>query len=109
MLLMLEDDEVRIRGFTATLHVIDPAIRLVIWRNARKMIREVESYLPSTRLISLDHDLEPQEGDDEDPGDGMVVAKFLAVRPQTCPVIIHSSNVQRSTWMAGEFELGGWW
>ena len=108
MLLMLEDDEVRIRGFTATLHVIDPAIRLVIWRNARKMIREFESYLPSARLISLDHDLEPQEGDDEDPGDGMVVAKFLAVRPQTCPVIIHSSNVQRSTWMAGEFELGGW-
>jgi hypothetical protein len=46
MLLMLEDDEDRIRGFTATLNVIDPAMRLVIWRNARKMVREVEPYQP---------------------------------------------------------------
>lgn len=27
---------------------------------------------------------------------------------QPCPVVIHSSNVARSDWMAGEFELGGW-
>lgn len=67
-------------------------------------MREVEPYLSSVRLISLDHDL---EGDD-DPGDGLIIAKFLAARAPVCPVIIHSSNVQRSTWMMGEFELGGW-
>jgi hypothetical protein len=108
MLLMLEDDADRIRRFTATLQDIDPALRLVMWHNAWKMIRELDTFLPSARLISLDHDLAPEEGSEEDPGDGMVVAKFLAARPQTCPVIIHSSNVERSTWMADEFELAGW-
>jgi len=108
ILLMLEDDQDRIRRFKATLKAIDPAIGLMVWRNAWKMIREVEAFLPSARLISLDHDLEPEVGDTNDPGDGIHVAKFLADRPPTCPVIIHSSNVRRSTWMAGEFELGGW-
>jgi hypothetical protein len=108
MLLMLEDNQERINRFMATLQAIDPTLRLVVWRNAWKMIREVEAFLPSARLISLDHDLEPVEGDEDDPGDGIDVAKFLADRPATCPVIIHSSNVQRSTWMAGEFELAGW-
>ena len=72
------------------------------------MIREVEPLLPSARLISLDHDLEPAEGETEDPGDGIDVARFLAARPPVCPVIVHSSNGTRSDWMIGEFELGGW-
>ena len=42
--------------------------------------REVETYLPSARLISLDHDLEPQPGEPPDLGDGMVVARALASR-----------------------------
>ena len=108
MLLMLEDDPDRIRRFTATLRSVDPTLRLVVWRNARKMIAELDGYLPSARLISLDHDLEPDEGQEDDPGDGVMVARFLVERPQTCPVIIHSSNTQRSRWMAGEFELNGW-
>jgi hypothetical protein len=36
------------------------------------------------------------------------VTKFLAARAPACPVIIHTSNRERSTWMLGEFELGGW-
>ncbi len=108
MLLMLEDDSERIERFTAVLTVIAPSLPLVIWRSARKMLREVEPFLPSARLISLDHDLEPQEGDEEDPGDGIDVARFLAVRTPLCPVIVHSSNGTRSDWMMGEFELGGW-
>jgi len=71
------------------------------------MIRELECYLPEARLISLDHDLEPS-GEEEDPGDGLEVAKFLAQRPPCCPVIIHSSNTLRSLAMSGEFELAGW-
>lgn len=108
MLLMLEDDPDRIERFTAALRAIDPSLRLVIWRSAKKMVREIEPYLPSARLISLDHDLEPQEGDVEDPGDGIEVARFLAERPPPCPVIVHSSNGTRAEWMIGEFELGGW-
>jgi len=108
MLLMLEDDPDRIERFTAALRAIDPSLRLVIWRSAKKMVREIEPYLPSARLISLDHDLEPQEGDVEDPGDGIEVARFLAERPPACPVIVHSSNGTRAEWMIGEFELGGW-
>lgn len=108
MLLMLEDDGERIERFTAVLAVIAPSLPLVIWRSAKKMLREVEPFLPSARLISLDHDLEPQEGDEEDPGDGIDVARFLASRRPLCPVIVHSSNGTRSDWMMGEFELGGW-
>jgi hypothetical protein len=108
MLLMLEDDGERIERFTETLKAIDPTLPLVIWRSAKKMIRGLETFLPSARLISLDHDLEPQPGDDEDPGDGIEVARFLAERTPVCPVIVHSSNGMRSDWMIGEFELGGW-
>lgn len=72
------------------------------------MIREVEAFLPSARLISLDHDLEPWGGDSEDPGEGIDVARFLAGRAPVCPVIVHSSNGTRSDWMIGELDLGGW-
>jgi hypothetical protein len=108
MVLMLEDDSERIERFTTVLQAIAPSLRLTICRNARRMIREVDPLLPSARLISLDHDLEPQEEDAEDPGDGIDVARYLAVRKPLCPVIIHSSNRSRSDWMMGEFELGGW-
>jgi hypothetical protein len=108
MLLMLEDDRERIERFTAALKAVDPLMPLVIWRSAKTMIREVEPFLPSARLMSLDHDLEPWEGDVGDPGDGIEAAKFLAERPPVCPVIIHTSNGPRSDWMIGEFELGEW-
>jgi hypothetical protein len=32
----------------------------------------------------------------------------LAALPPCCPVIVHTSNGERATWMAGEFDLGGW-
>jgi hypothetical protein len=105
---MLEDDNERIERFRAALKSLDPEMPLIVWRNARKMIVEVERYLPTARLISLDHDLERIEGQTEDPGDGIDVARFLAELTPVCPVIVHSSNGLRSDWMVGEFELGGW-
>jgi hypothetical protein len=108
MLLLLEDDSERIERFTESVRVIDPSLRLVIWRSARTMVDEVERFLPFARLISLDHDLEPADGESEDPGDGIDVARFLAARTPVCPVIIHSSNGTRADWMVGEFELGKW-
>ncbi len=107
MLLLLEDNAERVRRFTVALRAIDPALPLLVWRDARAMIREVGPHLPAARVISLDHDLEAPPGD-PDPGDGLEVAKFLVSQPVVLPVIIHSSNGERSTWMAGEFELAGW-
>jgi len=110
MILLLEDDADRLTRFRTVVPRIDACLELQHWSDARAMIREIERYLPQARLVSLDHDLEPgEESAGTDPGDGLEVAKFLAALPPACPVIIHSSNSQRSLWMAGEFELGGWY
>ncbi len=107
LLLMLEDDEDRLIRFRRTLRLMDLGLELRVWADANVMMREVISYLPLARLISLDHDLEPQEGRG-DPGDGLMVAKFLVAQPIRCEVIIHSSNTERAIWMSGEFQLAGW-
>ena len=107
MLLMLEDDGARLERFTAVLRTVAPELPLRIWRDAHAMIREAGPLLPSTVLISLDHDLEPEPGG-PDPGDGYLVAQWLVSQPIIRPVIVHSSNRERSTWMAGAFDLEGW-
>ena len=88
MLLMLEDDGERLERFAAVLRALAPD-------------------LPFRVLISLDHDLESKPGH-TDPGDGYMVAQWLTSQPVVRPVIVHSSNGERSLWMAGEFDLGGW-
>jgi hypothetical protein len=98
----------RVRRFTEALRRIEPAVELRIWRDAWQMIRDVEAVLPAARLLSLDHDLDPEPGATQDPGTGWEVAKFLAALPPVCPVVIHTSNGERAAWMCGEFELGGW-
>jgi hypothetical protein len=107
MILMLEDNVERFARFRATLRLIAPGLTLHVWRDAHSMIREAGAYLASTKLISLDHDLEEVPGA-PDPGDGVMVAKWLVEQPMQLPVIIHSSNGERSRWMEGEFELAGW-
>ena len=107
MILMLEDDPRRIRRFRRTLRKIDAEMRLQIWRDAHRMIDEVIAHLSEARLISLDHDLEPIENE-EDPGEGRMVSQFLVQQPIKRPVIVHSSNRERSDWMMGDFELEGW-
>jgi hypothetical protein len=47
------------------------------------MIREVERFLPAERLVSLDDDLEPSEGEREDLGNGIDVAGMW---PDLCGV-----------------------
>jgi CheY-like chemotaxis protein len=108
MLLMLEDNAERIERFTTMLRLVDPALEMRVWRNAWTMLREVEPLRPAARLLCLDHDLDPEEGSSEDPGTGWEVTQRLASLPPACPVIIHTSNGERGTWMEGEFDLGGW-
>jgi hypothetical protein len=107
VLLLLEDNADRLARFAAVLQIIAPELPLRAWRDAHAMIREAGPLLSSTRLISLDHDLEPEPGE-PDPGDGYIVAKWLVSQPIVRPVIVHSSNSERSAWMAGEFELARW-
>jgi hypothetical protein len=107
MLLLLEDDTERLERFAAVLRTLDPMCPLQVWRDAHAMIREAGPLLPAAALISLDHDLEPGPGA-ADPGDGYLVARWLVSQPTVRPVIVHSSNGERSSWMAGEFDLAGW-
>jgi hypothetical protein len=108
VILLLEDDTDRVLRFTRALRAIDRSLAMRVWRSAWDMSREVDAYLANARLISLDHDLDPPPGETSDPGDGLAAVRALVRFPQTCPVIIHSSNRTRSEWMAGEFELAGW-
>jgi hypothetical protein len=107
VLLLLEDNAERLERFAAVLRTIEPGLPVRVWRDARVMIREAGPLLGSSRLISLDHDLEPEPGE-PDLGDGYLVVKWLVSQPTVRPVIIHSSNSERSAWMAGEFDLAGW-
>jgi hypothetical protein len=70
------------------------------------MIAECREHLRTCSLICLDHDLEP-DVDGVDPGDGMDVARVLAPLRPACPILIHSSNGDRSLLMRGAFELEG--
>ncbi len=107
MILMLEDNDERLERFTSVLHKLCPSIPFVYWKDAHSMMREAGPMLASTVLLSLDHDLEP-EPNAKDPGEGYMVVKWLTSQPIVRPVIIHSSNGTRSTWMAGEFDLARW-
>ncbi len=93
---MLEDNSERLERFAAVLQVIDSTLPFRVWRNAHAMMRDAGPLLSSAALISLDHDLEP-EPEASDPGDGYMVAKWLTSQPVVPPIIIHSSNAERSS------------
>jgi len=103
---MLEDNRDRIAAFQATLTDLSDC-ELVVWRNAPDMIAECPAQLVSASLISLDHDLVPDRGE-PDPGDGLQVAKALAKHSPTCPIILHTTNINRVYSMIRELTDGGW-
>ena len=107
MLLMLEDEAERLDRFKAVLHHLDPEMPLRVWRDAHAMIQESGPLLPYAKLLSLDHDLLAEPGE-PDLGDGYQVTQWLVTQPVVRPVIIHTSNGERATWMQGAFDLAGW-
>jgi hypothetical protein len=107
MVLMLEDDAERLARFAKVLNGLVPDMPFRAWRSAHQMIREAPPLLQSAVLISLDHDLEAEPGE-SDLGDGYLVAQWLTNQPVVKPVIIHTSNGERGSWMAGAFELARW-
>lgn len=108
MLLMLEDDADRLARFRSVIAQLEPAVDWRHWRTATSMIAELPALLPHARLIALDHDLEPLPGDTADPGTGYDVIQAITACPPTCPILIHTSNAIRATWMQGACELAGW-
>jgi ADP-ribosylglycohydrolase len=72
------------------------------------MIAESERFFPTAALISLDHDLNPLPGATVDPGTGVDVAQFLGDFMPVCPVVVHSSNMDRVYSMHNELRFAGW-
>lgn len=107
MLLMLEDDPERLERFSAVLRDIAPAVPIRSWRNAFTMTKEAGLLLPSATVISLDHDLEPDDSG-VDPGEGYQLIQWLVAQPIMRQVVIHTSNSPRAQWMAGACDLAGW-
>jgi hypothetical protein len=107
MILILEDDDDRVRRLIATAHAIAPGVPVRVWRSAHAMIEDLQGTLEHARLISLDHDLN-RSANEPGPGCGYDVAGLMAELIPCCPVIIHTSNGERGTWMEWELSRGGW-
>ena len=108
-IVILEDNEERIDRFVGALRSIGVSSdRSRVWRNARAMIRAIDDWLPRAAVISLDHDLEPPPNSTEDWGDGLEIASHLACMAPAAPLIIHSSNAERSVSMRELLERAGW-
>ncbi len=107
--LILEDDEDRLRAFRSAMGSLGPAFSLHHWCNAPAMIADCPLWLPQASLISLDHDLNRVVNDGLDPGTGLDVAVFLARHKPVFPVILHTGNLGGQRWMLRELHAAGWW
>ncbi|HAB16257.1 MAG TPA: ADP-ribosylglycohydrolase family protein [Verrucomicrobiota bacterium] len=107
-ILILEDNEERIAAFRETVLSLRTDFHIRVWRDAPRFVAEAEDFFGRAALISLDHDLNPQPGVSTDPGTGMDAANFLADYLPVCPIIIHSSNTDRSWSMHNELRFAGW-
>jgi ADP-ribosylglycohydrolase len=107
-ILILEDNDERIAGFQKAVAELNGRFELKIWRDAPSMIAECAVFFPNAALICLDHDLNPQPGATTDPGTGLDVTKYLCDFMPVCPVLIHSSNVDRVYSMHNELRFAGW-
>ncbi len=107
IILMLEDDEDRARGFQSAVASMGRDFRLRTWRDAPTMIAEVPACFPGACLISLNHDLDPLP-EHADPGTGLDVAEFLSLHAPMCPVVLHTSNFDGRMTMHNRLRAGGW-
>jgi FixJ family two-component response regulator len=106
-ILILEDDEDRIRGFKSAVASLGPEVGVRFWRDAPTMMAESPACFPKACLVSLDHDLAAMPGE-ADPGTGLDVAEFLSLHPPRCPVILHTSNSDGRLSMHNRLRAAGW-
>ncbi len=108
LLLVLDDDRTRLRGFDAIARRLGSEWAIRTWRDAPSMAAEIDALLGEAQLISLDHDLYRDSLSDPDPGTGRVIADLLAKREPACPVIVHSTNTEAAWGMYNELRSGNW-
>ena len=108
LLLVLDDDRERLRGFEEITLRLGGEWRMKSWRTAPSMLAEIDTHYAGAKLISLDHDLYKDAESDADPGSGRVVADFLAKRTPACPVIVHSTNTDAAWGMHNQLTSAGW-
>lgn len=108
-ILILEDNERRIEGFRAAVAAMPTRCSLQIWNDAPSMLQELDAWLGSAHLMSLDHDLAPRaDRPVENPGCGMDVVAHLVKRPPACPVLVHTGNETKRFKMHRELQYAGW-
>lgn len=108
LLLILDDDRIRLRGFDQVVSRLGDYWRIRAWRDAPTMLAEIESLLDRAQLISLDHDLYKDSPSDPDPGTGRMIADYLSKRDPVCPVVVHSSNTNAAWGMSNQLVSAGW-
>lgn len=94
-IVILEDDERRRLAMQDCLRDRFHQYEAVFFDDAKEMLTYLRVNLRCALIISLDHDLvskSQQNGKSLDAGTGREVADYLATRPPTCPIIIHSTN-----------------
>ena len=107
IILILEDDEERVRGFERAVASLGQDFGVRVWRDAPTMIGASRACLSQACLISLDHDLQARGGE-PGPGTGLDVAEFLGLHAPVCPVILHTSNFDGRMSMHNKLRAGGW-
>jgi hypothetical protein len=106
--LILEDKPERQAEFERIATTLGEQFQVLIWDDANRMRKECERFLPRAALISLEQDLDAKPGVASDPGSGLDVAKFLAEKAPVCPVIVHTSNTDRSFSILNELRFADW-
>jgi len=107
-ILILEDNPARVALLQHAISQLGPEFAVKAWNNVLSMRAECEAYFPDTALITLDHDLNPEQGATSDPGTGIEAAQFLGDFLPVCPVIVHSQNTERVWSMFNELRFAGW-
>lgn len=109
-IVILEDNADRCRVMRDCINDRFPQYPVLCFRSASAMTEYLERSLDRVIAISLDHDLEPEtlDSDEADPGTGRDVANFLATRPPTCPIVIHTTNTFGALGMKDVLEQAGW-
>jgi hypothetical protein len=108
---ILDDEPERIAAMLPCLASCCPGHESIVFDNAPDMIVWLKVHCGEAILICLDHDLGPNRligGVMRDPGTGRDVADFLATKPPTCPVIIHTTNALAAPGMMRVLEESGW-
>jgi hypothetical protein len=111
-IVILEDNEDRCIAMRSALTDRFSMYEVCRFAEPSATIAYLESNLNNTILISLDHDLElipdATNGRCRDPGCGREVADYLAQKPPTCPVIIHTTNGSAAAGMERVLREAGW-